>query len=136
MWELLTLALIIRDLIRSFPALACILESRLNGSASSVLTQLFPAGYSMIHESRGGTGGRVAVHFKSDLVYIKSLFSRWKKKSECIYLGQKSQLKYINCDGLHTYKNTPSIRSSTSSQCRLGCKGTCIKLWMFRDFWT
>lgn len=74
MWEHLTLALITRDLIRWILALAYILESWLNGSASSVLTQLFPAGYSMIHEPRGGTEGKAAVHFESDLIYNRSLF--------------------------------------------------------------
>lgn len=116
MWEQPTLALIIRDLIRCIPALACILESWLNGSASSVLTQLFPAGYSMIYEPGGGTGGRVATHFRSDLVYSKSLFQVEKKSFECIYLVQEPQLKYRNHDGLQTYKYTPSIWSSTSSQ--------------------
>lgn len=133
MWEHITLALTTHDLIRKILALACVLESWLNGSVSSVLTQLFPAGYSMIREPRWGIGGRVAEHFEYDLVYNKSLFQEGKKKIIQVYLLSarmpvKTQKTWWSAD-LQEYLAKDLLSELTELQ------STFHKTVMLRDFW-
>lgn len=134
MWEHLTLAFTTHDLIRKTLALAYILESWLNGSVSSVLTQLFPAGYSMIREPRWGIGGRVAEHFESDLVYNKSPFQgRKKKKIIQVYpfsarMPVKMQKPWWSAD-LQEHLAKDLLSELTELQ------STFHKIVMLKDFW-